>query len=161
MFLKLAPTGNLIRRRSAVGLLAGEAASRRLRAFTFGLKSLQRPFSPALEHFPVSMVALSQQEETMQLKTIALATAFTITSSLAFAQMGGNDSGATVPERSGTAVNGSGGSVGTVDNGRMRDRAPGATTGMAPTAPSGPGVEPGSRDESRVGGRGVNDRPGD
>jgi hypothetical protein len=35
----------------------------------------------------------------MQLKTIALAAAFALTSSLAFAQAGGNDAGATVPER--------------------------------------------------------------
>jgi hypothetical protein len=90
------------------------------------------------------------------LKTFALATALTLSSSLAFAQAGGNDAGATVRERSGTAVNGEGGAVGTVDNGRIRERAaPEATTGMAPAGPSGPRLDGGGIDESRPGGEGV------
>jgi hypothetical protein len=37
-----------------------------------------------------------------------------------------------------------------------------ATAGMTTgSAPSGPGLEAGRRDESRVGGRGVSNRPGD
>jgi hypothetical protein len=36
----------------------------------------------------------------------------------------------------------------------------GMTVGMARSGPSGPGFEPGSRDESRVGGKGVSNRPG-
>lgn len=37
-----------------------------------------------------------------------------------------------------------------------------ATAGMTTgSAPSGPGLEPGRRDESRVGGKGVSNRPGD
>jgi hypothetical protein len=96
----------------------------------------------------------------MQLKTIALATAFALTNSLAFAQAGGgNATGAQVPETSGTAVNGSGGAVGTVDQGRMMNREPRATTGMSRSGPSGPGLEPGARDKSRPGGEGVSDRP--
>ena len=95
----------------------------------------------------------------MKCSTIALATAIAMTSSLAFAQAGGGAAtGAAVPETSGTAVNSGGGAVGTVDRGRIVD-APGATTGLAPVAPSGPGREPGRRDESRPGGQGVNDRP--
>jgi hypothetical protein len=95
----------------------------------------------------------------MKLRTIALATALAMTSSLALAQAGGGAAtGATVPESSGTAVDGNGVAVGTVDRGRIVNE-PGATTGMAPVAPTGPGLEPGRRDESRPGGRGVNDRP--
>jgi hypothetical protein len=45
---------------------------------------------------------------TMHLKTAALAAALALTSSLAFAQAGGNDAGSTIPENSGTAVNGGG-----------------------------------------------------
>jgi hypothetical protein len=37
----------------------------------------------------------------------------------------------------------------------------GTTIGMARSGPSGPGLEPGRRDESRVGGRGVSNRPAD
>jgi len=105
----------------------------------------------------------------MQLKTIALATAFALTSSLAFAQAGGNDAGATVPERSGTAVDGNGAAVGTVNNGAKMNRAPGATTGMgrddelapAPYPHSGPSAYPGGPDHSRVGGEGTARNPGD
>jgi hypothetical protein len=69
----------------------------------------------------------------MQFKTIALATAFALTSSLAFAQMGGgNGAGAEVPESSGTAVEGNGVVAGTVDHGRLINRSPGTTIGSAP-----------------------------
>ena len=37
----------------------------------------------------------------------------------------------------------------------------GTTIGMARSGPSGPGLEPGRRDESRVGGKGVSNRPSD
>lgn len=95
----------------------------------------------------------------MKSRTIALATLLAMTSSLALAQAGGGAAtGATVPESSGTAVDGNGAAVGTVDRGRIANE-PGATTGMAPIAPSGPGREAGRPDESRTGGRGVNDRP--
>lgn len=36
----------------------------------------------------------------------------------------------------------------------------GVTTGMARSGPSGPGLEPGARDETRPGGRGVSNKPG-
>ncbi len=41
---------------------------------------------------------VSTREETTMLKTLALATALALTSSLAFAQAGGNDAGATFPK---------------------------------------------------------------
>ena len=90
----------------------------------------------------------------MKFKTLALASALALSSSMAFAQAGGNDAGATVPETSGTAVNGNGGAVGTVNNGRMMNREPGTTTGMsAPAYPhSGPNNTPGGIDHSKVGG---------
>jgi hypothetical protein len=95
----------------------------------------------------------------MKLRTIALATALAMTSSLALAQAGGGAAaGATIPESSGTAIDGNGVAVGTADRGRITSE-PGATTGMAPTVPSDRGLEPGRGDESRPGGRGVNDRP--
>jgi hypothetical protein len=99
----------------------------------------------------------------MKIGTIVLASAFALSSSLVLAQAGGNyDAGPTVRERGGPAVEGRGRVVGPEDNGRVGAPAPDATTGMAPpTAPSGPGLEPGARDESRPGGRGVSDRPGD
>jgi hypothetical protein len=97
----------------------------------------------------------------MQFRTIALATVFALSSSFAFAQAGGgNATGATVPENSGTAVNGSGGAVGNVEKGRMT-RTPDATTGMSPTAPSGPRTDGGGRDMSRPGGEGVSRKPAD
>lgn len=92
----------------------------------------------------------------MQLKTLALASALALSSSMAFAQAGGNDAGATMPENSGTAVNGNGAAVGTVNNGRMMNREPGTTTGMSRPAPniphSGPNDAPGGMDHSKVGG---------
>jgi hypothetical protein len=95
----------------------------------------------------------------MILRTIALATALALTSSLAFAQAGGgNAAGATVPETSGTAVNGNGGAVGTVNNGRMTRE---GTTGMSQPNPSGPTTDGGGRDMSRPGGEGVSRKPAD
>lgn len=37
----------------------------------------------------------------------------------------------------------------------------GMTIGMARPGPSGPGLEPGARDASRPGGKGVSNKPGD
>jgi hypothetical protein len=97
----------------------------------------------------------------MEFRTIALATVFALSSAVAFAQAGGgNATGATVPENSGTAVNGSGGAVGNVENGRMT-RTPETTTGMSSSAPSGPRTDGGGRDMSRPGGEGVSRKPGD
>ena len=67
----------------------------------------------------------------MKLKIIALTAALCVPSSLSFAQAGVG-SGATVPETSGTAVNGGGAAVGTVNDGRMRN-----TTGQAGRDPNG------------------------
>jgi hypothetical protein len=91
----------------------------------------------------------------MQFKTLALASALALSSSMAFAQAGGNDAGATVPETSGTAVDSHGAAVGTVDRGRMMNRTPGTTTGMSQPANiphSGPNNTPGGIDHSKVGG---------
>jgi hypothetical protein len=97
----------------------------------------------------------------MQFRTIILATVFALSTSMAFAQAGGgNATGATVPENSGTAVNGSGGAVGNVENGRMT-RTPDTTTGMSPSGPSGPRTDGGGRDMSRPGGEGVSRKPAD
>jgi hypothetical protein len=106
---------------------------------------------------------LQTGEETMQLKTIALATAFALTSSLAFGQMGGgNAAGAEVPENSGTAVNGGGAAVGAVNNGRMTpNRSSAETTGMSRPEPSGPRTDAGGPDASRPGGQGVSRKPAD
>jgi hypothetical protein len=89
----------------------------------------------------------------MQLKTIALAAAFALTtSSLAFAQADGNTA---VPQAGGTAgVNSGNGSANSTIDSHGRNE-PG-TSGMSK---SGPGLEPGARDKSRPGGEGVNDRP--
>jgi hypothetical protein len=85
----------------------------------------------------------------MKLHTIALATAFALTSSFALAQTGGADSGAQVPEKSGATM-------GTTNNGAHKNGTmTKGTTGMsrsgAETAPEG--MTPGSRDESKPGGR--------
>jgi hypothetical protein len=90
----------------------------------------------------------------MQLKTIALASALALSSSMAFAQ-----AGATVPESSGTAVNGGGGAVGTVHNGRTMNRMPGTTTGTSGGGMSGPSAHPGGPDRSRVGGQSPSRNP--
>jgi hypothetical protein len=99
----------------------------------------------------------------MKFKTITLATAFALTSSVAFAQLGGgNAAGAEVPENSGTAVNGSGGAVGTVNNGRITPNRPAeVTTGMSRQEPSGPRTDGGGTDASRPGGKGVSRKPAD
>jgi hypothetical protein len=99
-----------------------------------------------------------ERKQTMQFRTIVLATALALSTSVAFAQAGGgNAAGASVPENSGTAVNGQGGAVGTVDNGRMT-RSPEGTTGMSQ---SGPRTDGGGRDVSRPGGEGVSRKPAD
>jgi hypothetical protein len=94
----------------------------------------------------------------MQLNTIALATAFALTtSSLAFAQAGGGNAagGTAVPQAGSTAgVNSGGGAANSTVDSRGRNE-PG-TSGMSK---SGPGLEPGARDKSRPGGEGVSDRP--
>jgi hypothetical protein len=95
----------------------------------------------------------------MQLKTIALASALALSSSMAFAQAGGYGSGANVPESSGTAVNGGGAAVGTVHNGRTMNRTPGTTTGMSGGGMSGPSAHPGGPDRSRVGGQSPSRNP--
>jgi hypothetical protein len=98
----------------------------------------------------------------MKIRTILLATALVASSSAAFAQAGGNNDGAAMPERSGAAMTRGVPPAGTLDDhGRRIDREPGETTGMTRGGPSGPGDEPGQRDKSRVGGEGVNDRPSD
>jgi hypothetical protein len=68
----------------------------------------------------------------MQIRTLAIAGAFALSSTLAFAQAGAG-SGATVPEKSGTAVNGGGAAVGT-SNGNMTTPSSRMTTGTAPSA---------------------------
>jgi len=77
-----------------------------------------------------------------------------------FAQMGGgNAAGAEVPENSGTAVNGGGAAVGTVNNGRMPpNRSPEETTGMSRPEPR---TDAGGPDASRPGGQGVSRKPAD
>jgi hypothetical protein len=66
----------------------------------------------------------------MKLATIALTAALALSSGIAFAQAGAG-SGATVPEKSGTTVNGGSGVVGTTTNGTTT-----GTTGTAGTMPS-------------------------
>jgi len=93
----------------------------------------------------------------MQLKTIVLATAFALTSCFAFAQAGSNGAGAEVPERSGPAVKGSSGAIGTSPNGTM-NRGPGTTTGME-RGMSGPNAHPGEPNRSKPGGEGTARNP--
>jgi hypothetical protein len=83
---------------------------------------------------------------TMKLNTLALAAAFALTSSFALAQAGGADSGAQVPEKSGP-----GKTMGTTahKNGTMTK----GTTGMSRSRAAPEGMTPGSRDESKPGGR--------
>lgn len=94
----------------------------------------------------------------MKISTITLAATLMLTSSLALAQAGSASSDATVPARPAVAVpaDGAGARVvdpaGTIQNER--------TTGLAPVVRlATPGVAPGARDKSRVGGEGVSDRP--
>jgi hypothetical protein len=73
-----------------------------------------------------SLFSVNNQENEMKLTTIALAGALALSSTLAFAQMGGgNGEGATLPERSGAAVNAQGG---VVEPGRYMEH---RTTGMS------------------------------
>ena len=89
----------------------------------------------------------------MKVRTITIAVALTLTSSLAVAQTSVTP-GAAVPERPATAVPGAAPRIvdpaGTVEADK--------TTGLAPIRPATPGLVPGARDKSRVGGEGVNDR---
>jgi hypothetical protein len=86
----------------------------------------------------------------MKILALAAAAALALTSSLAFAQTGTTELGA--PEGSHSAR-----------PARIADPAgtiqADKTIGEAPSRPATPGVVPGSRDKSRVGGEGVNDRP--
>ena len=87
----------------------------------------------------------------MKLNTIALATAFALTSSFALAQTGGAGSGTPVPEKSGAGT-----TMGTTNNAAPRNGTmTKGTTGMsrsgAGTAPEA--MTPGSTDESKPGGR--------
>jgi hypothetical protein len=137
-----------------------------MRVFTFELTShalgelSQAPFPRGeREHFQVSVVSpMSTGEETMQLKTIVLATAFALTSSFAFAQAGGNAAGAEVPERSGPAVDGSNRAIGIAPHGTM-NRELGTTTGMDRGTASGPSAHPGGPDRSKPGGEGTARNP--
>jgi hypothetical protein len=82
---------------------------------------------------------LYMEETTMKIRTIVLATAFALACTA-------NASATTTHKHHRHYV------------GKMHH---GMTIGMAPSGPSGPGLEPGRRDESRVGGKGVSNRPGD
>jgi hypothetical protein len=98
----------------------------------------------------------------MKLKTIALATAFALSSTFAFAQAGGSDSGAEVPNASGAVVNpNSGAVVGTTTsrNGTMMNGEPGTTTGMSRDEIVPQGMKPGSIDESKPGGQSTARKP--
>jgi hypothetical protein len=65
------------------------------------------------------MVGLTDEETIMKLKTIALAGALALSSTLAFAQGGGNAaSSAAMPENSGAATNAQGGVVGNTTDGK-------------------------------------------
>src|SRR5271154_1503623 len=93
---------------STGGTLTAAGASAETKSFLIGYLDLQ-----------------SRGNRPMKLKTIALASAFALSSTFAFAQGGGaNGSGAAVPEKSGPAVNGGSGVVG---NGNMQR---GKTAGM-------------------------------
>jgi hypothetical protein len=86
---------------------------------------------------------------TMKLNTLALAAAFALTSSFALAQAGGADSGAQVPEKSGP-----GKTMGTTNNGAHKNGTmTKGTTGMSRSRAAPEGMTPGSRDESKPGGR--------
>lgn len=78
----------------------------------------------------------------MKVSIIVIATVFAVTSSVAFAAS--NDSGAAVPEHSATMKKHS-----AMHHHRNRHMA----------RRSGPGLEPGVRDASRPGGKGVSNKP--
>ena len=92
----------------------------------------------------------------MKIRTIALATLFALSGSMASAQTGSNGATVVVPERSDAPIAGpgpGGPATGTTDeHGRNEP----LTSGMSRSTP---GVKPGARDTSRTGGEGVNDRP--
>lgn len=92
----------------------------------------------------------------MKIKTVLLSATFVLSSTLAFAQAG-SGSGATVPENSGTSVNGNAAATGTVERGRM-DQTTGAAVGgsrggaSAPTTPSGGSSNQGGQGQAGVAG---------
>lgn len=89
----------------------------------------------------------------MKIQTIAVAAALTLTNSLAIAQTS-VDSGAAVRQRPVTVPGArapSADPAGTIEADK--------TVGEAPSRPATPGVVPGARDKSRVGGEGVSDKP--
>jgi hypothetical protein len=96
----------------------------------------------------------------MKLKTITLAAAFALSSTFAFAQAGGSDSGAEVPNGSGAVVNPNSGAIlGTTRNGATINREPGTTTGMSRDEMAPQGMKPGSIDESKPGGQSTARKP--
>ena len=90
----------------------------------------------------------------MKIRTIAIAAVLSLTGSLAFAQTTvdptpPSERPVVVPDSAGPKIVDP---AGTIQNEQ--------TTGLAPVVrPATPGVVPGARDKSRVGGEGVNDRP--
>lgn len=90
----------------------------------------------------------------MKIQTIAVAAILSLTSSLAIAQTS-LDSRTAVPQRP-AAVAPSDGAPSADPAGTLEaDK----TVGEAPSRPATPGVVPGARDKSRVGGEGVSDKP--
>jgi hypothetical protein len=79
----------------------------------------------------ISVLFTQLGENDMKLNVIAVTAALAMTPSLALAQAG-SGSGATVPEKSGTSVNGGAAATGTVENGRMHE-----TTGRSTRDPNG------------------------
>ena len=89
----------------------------------------------------------------MQVKTIALATAFALMSSVAFAQWGGGYApGPGVPQGSAAAPIGSSATFG---NGAMINRGPDATPGMDRDFGYGRSAYPGGPDRYRFGSEGT------
>ena len=90
----------------------------------------------------------------MKIRTIAVATVLSLTGSFAFAQttvdhVPPSERPVVVPDSTGPKIVDP---AGTIQNEQ--------TTGLAPVVrPATPGVVPGARDKSRVGGEGVSDRP--
>jgi hypothetical protein len=98
--------------------------------------------------------AYPMRKRPMKLKTIALAGALALSSTLAFAQGGGAaSSGAATPENSGAATNAQGGVVGNTTNGKTNMNN-GTTTGM-----NGAAAKPGGPDESKPGGQSTARKP--
>ena len=92
----------------------------------------------------------------MNFKTIALATAFALSSTFALAQAGGgmSGSGTAAPGSSGASVNSNGGSVGTSRSGTVG-------TNTRESGMNGAAAKPGGRDESKVGGQSTARKPAD